>query len=279
MNSSRAKIPRREALEKVGAGTLLALGLWPGALRAGNEALPGSFRFLVINDTHCMSPECSKYLSEVVRQMKGANARFCLHAGDLTDKAEQEYFTAVKEIFAGLAVPLYPVIGNHDHHAHIAYTERNAYTQTFPQRINYHFHHAGWQFVGLDTTQGTTSNGTRIQPETLRWLDDNLPELNRTSPTVIFTHFPLGAGVPLRPMNADDLLDRFRDFNLRAVFSGHYHRFTERTAGKVVLTTNCCCSHKSSNRGGGPEKGYFVCTAQNGLILRDFVEFKPVAGA
>src|SRR5262245_55920428 len=89
-----APVSRREALRRLSAGSLLALGLWPGALRS--ETPRGSFRFLVINDTHCMSPECCTYLQGVVAQMKPANADFCLHAGDLTDKAEPEYFEAVK---------------------------------------------------------------------------------------------------------------------------------------------------------------------------------------
>lgn len=267
-------VPRREALRRLSAGSLLALGFWPGTLRADDETPHRSFRFLVINDTHCMSPQCCSYIQEVVTQMKPANADFCLHAGDLTDKAEAPYFTAVKEIFGQLSGPMYPVIGNHDHAVHILYEEHKAYLRTFPDRINYYFCHEGWQFVGLDTTQNTKSDNTLIQADTLRWLDDTLPQLNKRQPMVIFTHFPLGMGVPLRPLNADALLERFREFNLRAVFSGHYHHLTEYIAGNVVFTTNRCCSLKSSNRGGPPQKGYFLCTAQDGHIVREFVEFK-----
>src|SRR5258706_115000 len=85
-------ITRREAL-RWGAGSLLALGLWPGALRAADKTGAGSFRFLVINDTHYMSPECGQWLEGVVRQMKTHdNIEFCLHAGDLTDKGRPEDF-------------------------------------------------------------------------------------------------------------------------------------------------------------------------------------------
>src|SRR5688572_28172316 len=69
MNDSNLKfaLTRRDALQRLSASTLLALGLWPGALRASNEVPLGSFRFLVINDTHCTSPECGPYLEGVVR--------------------------------------------------------------------------------------------------------------------------------------------------------------------------------------------------------------------
>ena len=51
-------ITRRAALERLSAGTLLALGLWPGALRAADDTRSGSFRFIVVNDLHYMTPEC-----------------------------------------------------------------------------------------------------------------------------------------------------------------------------------------------------------------------------
>ena len=129
-------ITRREALQTLSAGSLLALGLWPGALRAAGQGDPGSFRFLVINDTHCMSAECGAWLEGVVRQMKKENAEFCLHAGDLTERAEQEHFATVRDVFKGLGAPMYPVIGNHDYQTQ---TDREAYKTLYPLRINYFF--------------------------------------------------------------------------------------------------------------------------------------------
>jgi 3',5'-cyclic AMP phosphodiesterase CpdA len=271
MNDTRLNLTRREALRRLSAGTLLTLGLWPGALRAENEIPRGTFRFLVINDTHCLSPECGQYLEGVVAQMKLEGAEFCLHAGDLTDTGARRYFRDVKDIFGALPGSLYPVIGNHDY---ATQTDRKAYTELFPLRINYYLRHRGWQFIGLDTTEGQRYEKTSIQPATLQWLDDYLPRLDKKKPTVVFTHFPLGAGVNYRPLNSDAMLERLREFNLRAVFSGHYHAFTERTLGETTLTTNRCCSLKRGNHDGTKEKGYFVCTAQEGRILRSFVEHK-----
>src|SRR5437879_5223699 len=84
-------LTRRQALERLSAGTLLALGLWPGAVKAEGKSRSGAFRFLVINDTHYMSPECGAWLERVVRQMKThEGVEFCLHAGDLTDLGKKE---------------------------------------------------------------------------------------------------------------------------------------------------------------------------------------------
>ena len=272
-NKTPTLINRRTALERLSAGALLSLGLWPGALRADNEMPDGSFRFLSINDTHCMSQECGPYLEGVVAQMQQANAEFCLHGGDLTERGERNYLETVKDIFSVLPGAMYPVLGNHDY---VTQTDRRAYTQTFPLRVNYYFHHRGWQFVGLDTTDGLRYEKTEIQPATFEWLRDYLPRLNKRKPTVVFTHFPLGAGVNYRPSNADALLDRFRDFNLQAVFNGHYHSFTERQSAGVTITTNRCCALKRTNHDGTKEKGYFVCEAKEGRVTRQFMEYKPV---
>ena len=174
----------------------------------------------------------------------------------------------VKAAFDRLGKPVRVVPGNHDH---ASAKDRKAYEKVFPDSLNYVFSHRGWQIIGLDTCEGTNYSNTLIQPETLTWLDRTLPELDREKPTIALTHFPLGAGVTYRPKNAEALLERFLKFNLKAVFSGHYHGFTENLFGKARLTTNRCCALRRGNHDGTPEKGYFHCSAAEGEIKREFV--------
>jgi 3',5'-cyclic AMP phosphodiesterase CpdA len=286
-------ITRRHALEHLSAGVLLSLGLWPGALRAADQSNAGSFRFIAVNDTHYIDADCGRWLEKVVRQMKTHGLiDFCLHSGDLGDNGRQADFATVRDIFKGLGVPTYVVIGNHDYlNEKMAATEpkaissapskpnfnRRAYEQCFPGRLNYSFEERGWQWVGLDTSMGTLADKTTIHADTLSWVDDHLPKLDKKRPLVILTHFPLGATVPHRPLNADALLERFKPYNLQAVFSGHYHGFTERQLGAATLTTNKCCSFKRGNHDGTKEKGYFLCEALGGKLTRTFIEFKDQA--
>ena len=129
--------------------------------------------------------------------------------------------------------------------------------------------------IGLDTTEGTKSKETVISETTLHWLDENLPQLKRGKPTIIFTHFPLGRFVAARPVNADALLQRLASLNVQAIFSGHFHGFTERHFGEATLTTDRCCSRIRANHDGTPEKGWFVCQAARGQVSRRFVALQP----
>lgn len=263
-------LTRRDALRRLSGGALLALGLWPGALSlSAKSGEPGAFKFITVNDTHFMSPDCGRWLEVVVAQMKQEGAEFCLHCGDLTEKGQREHLASVRNIFNSLGLPTYVQIGNHDY---ATQTDRAAYEDLFPKRLNYSFEHRGWQFVGIDSTEGQRYEKTSIQPATLRWVEDNLGKLDPTKPTVLFTHFPLGEGVRYRPAAADELLERFKPFNLKGIFCGHYHAFTLRNQGGVFAVTNRCCALKRNNHDKTPAKGYFVCEARDGVVTYQFVE-------
>lgn len=270
-----SRLTRRQAVGQLGAGALLAAGLWPGTVRAADNGRGGPLRFIVVNDTHAMTPACGEFLAGLVRQMKTHAPDFCLLVGDLTDTGERDYLAMVRDAFKGLGAPLYVVPGNHDY---LSPTDRSAYDRLFPQSLNYYFERNGWQFIGLDSTEGQKYEQTTIQPATLQWVDEQVKLLDKRRPTVLFTHFPLGADIKMRPLNADALLDRFRDHNLRAIFNGHYHAFTERKWRDVVITTNRCCALGRNNHDDSLEEGYFLCEAREGRIAsRSFVEYKPAS--
>ncbi|MFZ3375078.1 MAG: metallophosphoesterase [Chthoniobacterales bacterium] len=278
MNESRGdSLTRREWLRlSAGAGTLLSLGLWPGRLRGEDAPATDDFTFIAVNDLHALEPTCRPWFDQVVRQMKASapTAEFCLLGGDQADEGTAAQLTLIKESFSALGIACHAVVGNHDYRSD---TDRSAYERIFPEQINYTFTHRGWQIIGLDSSEGTKSQETRISATTLNWLDQNVSKLDAKRPTILFTHFPLGDFVVARPINADDLLKRCYGLNLQAVFCGHFHGFTERSFRNAIITTDKCCSRIRLNHDGTPEKGWFVCQAANGEIKRRFVEFHPTA--
>jgi len=269
---SAVRHSRREWLG-LSSGMLLGLGLWSGCARWRDRGQGGAFRFAVLNDVHFHTERCPAWFERVRASIQSHQPRpeFCLVVGDLVEHGTATELGGVNEALRSFGIPFYPVLGNHDH---LSDTDRAPWDRVFAGRENYWFEHRGWQFVGVDSTQGTPWENTKIQHTTLQWVDENLRKLRPSAPTVLFTHFPLGAGVKMRPVNADDLLERFRGLNLTAVFNGHFHGFSERNFGPAVLTTNRCCAISRDNHDGTKEKGYFLCDATQGRIVRQFV---PVA--
>jgi predicted MPP superfamily phosphohydrolase len=201
--------------------------------------------------------------------MNGHKASFCFVVGDMSEDASKEQNAAVHEVFKGLKMPLYVCVGNHDYQA--GNDDRSQFEKTFPNSINYYFEHGGWQCLVTDTTQGRAGSNTTIHKDSLKFIADGLKKLDKKKPTMLFTHFPLGFFLPSRPANASDLLNEFKDYNLQAVFNGHFHANTKRSWGDAVLTTNTCCSFHRANHDFDPRKGYFLCTAKDGKIEREYV--------
>jgi 3',5'-cyclic AMP phosphodiesterase CpdA len=267
------RVSRREWIQNSAAATL-ALGLWPGCARFANNGRGEDFTFIEINDTHYSSPKCPGFFERVTASVRAHTPKpeLCLMVGDLAERGTEKELGAMRDVLQGLDMPFHVVIGNHDY---ATQADRSVWDKVFPGSLNYHFEHRDWQFIGLDTSDGLKYEKTHVQPETFLWLDDNVRKLNRKQPTIIFTHFPLGPDTTYRPLNADDLLERFRDFNIVAVFYGHFHGYTERRVGGTVFTTNKCCSIARGNHDKTTEKGYFFCHAKEGRIERKFIEVKP----
>jgi predicted phosphodiesterase len=265
-NNASPTLLTRRAMLRLSGGGLLALGLGAETL-ISSAAEPAGFRFIVINDIHSRDQRCRPWFQKIAASMRRHQPAFILINGDLCEHGRADQLTAVKDIFGSLGVPLYATVGNHDY---VTDTDHTPFDTLFPNSLNYHFEHAGWQFVALDSTQGRQVFLTHIQPHTLAWLDANLPALDRAKPTVLCTHFPLGNAVLCRPLNADEVLNRFDGFNLVATFSGHWHGFAERHFERAIVTNSRCGSWWRVNNDASPQKGYFLCETAPAGLRRQF---------
>ena len=255
-------ITRRDALR-------LTTALAMTSLARAAEA-EGGFDFIAVNDLHFSDEKCAPFFQSVVAQMRASapKAVLCLISGDLADRGTPEQYAALRVCLDQLGAPVFAVPGNHDCQTN---EDRAAYDAAYPGRSNYVHTHGGWQFIGLDTTQGMEFDGTVIADATLAWCDENLPKLDAHAPTVAFTHFPLGPGTTYRPRNADALLARLDELNLRGTFSGHWHGLNEQHIHQADVVVSRCCSRVRENRDGSPLKGWWVCrAAADGTLTRRF---------
>jgi len=263
--------PRRRDVLRLGASAAIYAALTDRWARAADDAKASeNFTFVVVNDIHYFDKRCATWLGErVVPRINDHKADFCLIVWDLSEDGTVRQNAEVKDVLKGINIPMHVVVGNHDYQA--ANNDRKPFEDQWPGPLNYQFEHKGWQFIGLDTTQGHAGSKTVIAKETLAYTKKALSTLDKKRPTVLFTHFPLGGFLPSRPTNANDLLALFENHNLRAGFNGHFHSKTERPWGEALLTTNTCCSFHRANHDFDPRKGYFFCTAKDGKIEREYV--------
>lgn len=239
-----------------------------------SESPVSPFRFIVVNDLHHATEECTPFLDALVAHMRGQGpVDFCLIVGDLADTGLRESLVAVRDAFAKLGAPIHAVPGNHD-----CDLEENSrlFSEIFPGQLNQAFAHGGWQFIGLDSTDGKAWNDTRIGSEALGFLEGAAAAFDRAAPTVLFTHFPLAPDVRMASLNSGEVFARLEGFNLRCTFSGHYHARTERNHGDTPVLTNTCCSRVRAPHDDTLAEGYLICTAHpDGRLVRDFIEYQP----
>jgi 3',5'-cyclic AMP phosphodiesterase CpdA len=175
---------------------------------------------------------------------------------------------ALKEMWPQLKIPVYVTPGNHD----VSISgDMSMFEKFYPGSRNYVIKHKDWNIINLNSTESRAAENTNIPEDTFNWLDLNIKNLDPQTPTIISTHYPLGAGLVRRPLNSDRLLRRFSKFNLAAVFNGHWHGYTQTLYNNAYITTGRCCSRYRSNYDGSRLKGWFVCRAENGQVSRRFV--------
>ena len=256
--------------------TLLAMGAWPGLTgcvsRSGSTGSTEKVRFVVTNDFHHEEAACDPWMRALFTQVsKTPRAEFCFALGDLANSGKRSSLESMRAHLQLTGMLTYPTPGNHDLDESPV---EGFYEEVFPGRRNYAFTRQGWQFVVVDTTEGTAWKDVTIGDATFAWLDANLGKLDPTAPTVLLTHFPIAAEVRMCPLNAESLLRQFVNFNLRGTFSGHFHGQSLVHRGATEMVTNVCVARVRGNHDGTDFKGYWVCDgAPDGTLTRRFVPF------
>ena len=153
------------------------------------------FPFAVINDLHYMGDATRAPLDALVDQLNQSDAELVLVLGDLAEVGSREELWAARDILSRLRVPFYAVPGNHDGPPDRPVGSGSAglavYDSLFPDRRNYYFKHGGWQFLALDTTNGSGYQNVPLPDETRRFAQRAARDLDPKLPTILLTHFPL----------------------------------------------------------------------------------------
>lgn len=224
------------------------------------EEKPG-FSFAFLTDIH-LQPEsqATEGFKLAIKKVNELNPDFVITGGDLImDALAQTYGRADSlydlyiETSRGFNMPVYNTMGNHEV---FGYMPSSGVDSTHPlygdkmfeKRLGkryYVFEFNGWRFYILDSIDEKSEGEEKlkeggyygyIDQEQLAWLKEDLAGVNPEMPLVISVHIPLitvftqlyqGSTVPngqgMVITNSKEVLDLFKDHNLKLVLQGHLH--------------------------------------------------------
>lgn len=260
---------RRAFLKYCGAAGMASLaGDWVvRAHAAGN----GPLRFAAINDLHVKEAGTEKIVTraaEAINQLDGI--AFTVVVGDLGTWGAEEEMALAKQALDTLKMPYWCVPGNHDFAPKIE-NGFTYYDANFSRREwREDGAEGGWAFIGLNTCNETKSNVT-VPEARLDRLSAQLEGIAPETPIALFGHHPFNPNTKAyRVANAEEVLARFEDHNLRLVVSGHYHGNQIETRDGVTFITSACCATTRGNFDGTEERGFRVFEVNGDAVSHEF---------
>jgi len=214
-----------------------------------NNGTPESFEFAFLTDIH-IKPEMNapKGFQMAIDKVNEMNPDFVITGGDLVydvmrgDFAKSEaLFELYKSVAKKFKMPVHNCIGNHDL---FAIYEESPETEDHPDykygmwerhfgKTYYSFDHKGWHFITLNSLDVTNDKryATIFHDEQLKWLEEDLKTVEKSTPIIITTHIPmicaytqLNGGKGSRTVdNAPDVFKILENHNLKLVLQGHIH--------------------------------------------------------
>jgi 3',5'-cyclic AMP phosphodiesterase CpdA len=262
---------------------LALLFLVPPCARAGEP-----FFFIQLTDTQLgMFTDNADFAQDAanfefaVTAVNRLKPAFVVVTGDLVNKAgDPEQIAAYQRILAKIdpKIPVYSLSGNHDVENVPTPETIAAYTKIFgPDR--YTFRHGGLVGIVLNSTLiHSPQKAPELLEEQDRWLRTELQRAKDggAQHIVIFQHHPWflkSVDEPDQYFNIPlarraKLLALFREFGVRYLFCGHYHRNAEATDGTLNSITTGAVGKPLE----GSKSGFRVVIVRDDKIDHHFYE-------
>ena len=185
--------------------------------------------------------------------------------------------------------PVYHVLGNHDVvGASKKYREKTdpkyqgkALFRKMQEGTSYSsFEHEGWHFFLLDCIQTSDSvmMSYYVDEDQLEWLSENLATIEKDEPIVLISHVPFmtaSAMYKLGPLarnssgkviaNADEVLKRCKNHNLKLTLSGHLHQYENITIdAKQFVVSGAVCGYWWRGAFGNTPEGFTRIEVKDG---------------
>lgn len=176
--------------------------------------------FAVVSDTHIGYGEIDKEDEQLVAKVNTVvpQARGLVITGDLTEWGQEKEWTRFLEVFSGLKMPLYEMVGNHDKVAKGPWIEQQVSARHNPGSRFYSWDWDDLHLVALQ--EGPDDDG-------LAFLEKDLAPYDKSFPLVVFFHLairgPWSAGNWFDESYKERFYTLIKDRNVAAIFHGHHH--------------------------------------------------------
>jgi Icc-related predicted phosphoesterase len=238
------KLYRRDFLKLFGMGSaVLVLGTPRFSYAANMKAGEDDFLFIQVSDTHwgfnapSINPDAAGTLKKAISAINSMKVQpdFIVFTGDLTHTTDdpnerRKRLGEARDIIGGLKVKDVKFMpGEHD-----AGLDNGKAFQEYFGKTHYTFDHKGVHFIVVDNVSDPTSS---IGDEQLQWLREDLKNLDKDLPIVVFTHRPLFDLYPNWDWWTRDgakSVDLLMPYKNVTVFYGHIHQENHHMTGHIA---------------------------------------------
>ncbi len=271
-----------------------------------NEQQNNIFSFAFITDIH-LQPELRAVegFSKAIDTLNKLNPDFVIAGGDLimdalaqTEARSDSLYNLYIKTSALIKPPVYNTVGNHDlfglqlKHG-IKATNPLFGVKMFESKLGKQyqtFTHKGWKFFILndidESAVGKYKGG--VDSTQLQWIRHELAKTDKSTPIVIALHIPLITSITqfeqgayaastegLVVANSKQVLDIFKEYNLKIVLQGHLHILEDNYIQGIHFITGgavCGAWWKGANK--KTEEGFLMLHINNNLFSWEYIDYK-----
>jgi len=261
-----------------------------------------SFSFVFMTDVH-IRPEKNAVegFSKAIKEINRIEPDFVISGGDQIDDALEQNFERAKLLFdlysesvKNFKMPIYNILGNHDI---FGIYEKSGIKKSHPlfgkkmfvSRLNkktYSFDHKGWHFIILDSIDFKEDNSYigHVNSDRIEWLKTHLQKIDKTKPIVIAAHVPFFTIMPQLDKrfkiekfsinNALEVLELFKDHNLKFVLQGHVHNYEAIYSGGIwFISGGAICGEWWDGPFHGMQEGFVKFTLSGEKFSWEYVDY------
>jgi 3',5'-cyclic AMP phosphodiesterase CpdA len=262
--------------------TIMLLSLSSCGIKS-NKTSDG-FSFVFMTDIH-IQPELNapQGFKQAMDSINAINPDLVITGGDLImDALGQSYgradslYNLYEEMIKNLKMPVYNSMGNHEIYG--IYKESGADKlnpeygeKMFEKRLGesyYTFDHKSWKFMIINSIEDTKRSSYIgwIDSTQMVWISQVLAQTKKETPIIIITHIPfitvfeqkyygstLKNDSSLVVANSKNVIDLFKDHNLKLVLQGHLHTVEDIYIDGIHFITGGAICGAWWN---GPNKGF-----------------------